>query len=238
MPSAGGEVRGHLEVEHVAGVVLDDVQDAGAAVDRLGRLEHLVGRRRREDLARTCGVEHPAPDETAVHGLMSGAAAGDDADLALHRRVRPHDDFRVVDDPYQVPVSGLHALQRLADDGVGVIDELLHRASSPRGGKWATYRRSIGNLSAQACDALPHGSRDARLPVLRPSTGSRHVLRGMRAQSRGGRAPPDGAGADRTGPGESGDGDPRLLDALDAAGIPRPWRSSAASGGRSAARRN
>jgi hypothetical protein len=44
-PLAGREVCGHLEVEHVARVVLDDVQDARAAVDRLGRLEHLVGRR-------------------------------------------------------------------------------------------------------------------------------------------------------------------------------------------------
>ena len=33
----GHQLGGHLEVHHVAGVVLHDVQDAGAAVDALGR---------------------------------------------------------------------------------------------------------------------------------------------------------------------------------------------------------
>ena len=53
-----GELGRHLEVQDVAGVVLDDVQHAGAAVDGLGRLEHLVGRGRGEDLARARRVEH------------------------------------------------------------------------------------------------------------------------------------------------------------------------------------
>ena len=46
------ELGRHLEVHDVAGVVLDDVHDAGAAVDGLGRRLHLVGRGRGEDLAR------------------------------------------------------------------------------------------------------------------------------------------------------------------------------------------
>src|SRR3954447_12046077 len=50
-PLGGRELRGHLEVHDVAGVVLDDVEDAGAAVDGLRRLVHLVGRRRGEHLA-------------------------------------------------------------------------------------------------------------------------------------------------------------------------------------------
>ncbi len=36
MPSACGQLGRHLEVHDVAGVVLDDEEDAGAAVDRLG----------------------------------------------------------------------------------------------------------------------------------------------------------------------------------------------------------
>ena len=44
---AGDEVRRHLEVEDVAGVVLDDVEDTGAAVDRPSRRLHLVGHRAR-----------------------------------------------------------------------------------------------------------------------------------------------------------------------------------------------
>src|SRR3954449_771083 len=48
---AGRDLRGHLEVHHVAGVVLDDVQHAGAAVDGLRRGVHLVRRGRGEHLA-------------------------------------------------------------------------------------------------------------------------------------------------------------------------------------------
>jgi hypothetical protein len=36
---------GHLEVHHVAGVVLDDVQHTSPAVDVLGGLQHLVRHR-------------------------------------------------------------------------------------------------------------------------------------------------------------------------------------------------
>ena len=57
-PLRGGELGGGLEVEYVAGVVLDDVQDAGAAVDGLGRGQDRVGRRRGEHRARTGRVEH------------------------------------------------------------------------------------------------------------------------------------------------------------------------------------
>src|SRR5439155_21010015 len=72
-----GQLGREPEVHHVAGVVLDDVDDAGTAVDRLGRRQHLVGDGRGEDLAGAGGVEHPAPDEAAVERLVSGAAAGD-----------------------------------------------------------------------------------------------------------------------------------------------------------------
>ncbi len=41
----GGHLGGHLEVHDVAGVVLDDVQHAGAGVDELRGFVHLVGRR-------------------------------------------------------------------------------------------------------------------------------------------------------------------------------------------------
>ena len=44
-PLAAGELGGHVEVHDVAGVVLDDVHHAGAAVDGLRRLDHLIRRR-------------------------------------------------------------------------------------------------------------------------------------------------------------------------------------------------
>src|SRR5262245_16897941 len=68
---AACELGRHVEVHHVACVVLDDVKDAGAAVDGLGRVEHLIGRRRREHLTGARRVEHAKPDEAAVHRLVS-----------------------------------------------------------------------------------------------------------------------------------------------------------------------
>ena len=65
----GGELARHLEVHDVTGVVLHDVQHAGTAVDDLGRLLHLVGRRRGEDLTGACGVKHAESDESAVQRL-------------------------------------------------------------------------------------------------------------------------------------------------------------------------
>ena len=122
------ELGGHLEVHDVAGVVLDDVQHPGAAVDRLGRLEHLVGRGRGEHLARARRVEHAPADEPAVHRLVARAAARDDPDLALHGRVGTDDDVGVVAHPHSVAVRGLDALEGLPDDVVGAVDQLL---SSP-----------------------------------------------------------------------------------------------------------
>ena len=78
----GGHLGGHLEVQDVAGVVLDDVQHAGTGVDELGGFVHLVRCRRREHLTGAGGVEHADADEAAVERLVSGAAAGDETDLA------------------------------------------------------------------------------------------------------------------------------------------------------------
>ena len=82
-PLGLGQLGRDLEVHDVAGVVLDDVQHARAAVDRLGGGQHLVRDRRGEDRARAGGIQHAHADEAAVHRLVAGAAAGDDADLAL-----------------------------------------------------------------------------------------------------------------------------------------------------------
>ena len=71
----GGVLGRELEVHHVARVVLDDVDHSGAAVDRLGRGEHLLRDRRGEDLAGARGVEHALADEAAVQRLVPRAAA-------------------------------------------------------------------------------------------------------------------------------------------------------------------
>ena len=94
-----GELGGHLEVHHVARVVLDDVDDAGAAVDRLRRIDHLIRRRRGEHLSGTGGVEHAHPDEAAVHRLVPRAASRNEGHLALDRGVGPDDVVGVEVDP-------------------------------------------------------------------------------------------------------------------------------------------
>ena len=127
------KVGGHLEVHHVAGVVLDDVEGAGAAVDGLRRGEHLVRRRGGEDLARAGGVEHTRADEPAVHRFVSRAAAGDDRHLAGHGRVGARDPVRVGVDDETAGVRQGDAGEFLPDDVFRPVDELLHRSSSSCG---------------------------------------------------------------------------------------------------------
>ena len=89
------QLGGGFEVEHVAGVVLDQQQHPGAAVDRLAALVHFIRRRRGENFARTGAVEHPFADETAVHRLMAAAAAGQDRHFAHYRRVSAGHERRI-----------------------------------------------------------------------------------------------------------------------------------------------
>src|SRR5205823_5268271 len=90
-PVVVGEFGGHLEVEHVAGVVLHDVQDAGAGVDGLGGGQDLVGHRRGEHLTRAGRVEHAVAHEPAVQRLVPGPATGHQAHLARRRPTGPRD---------------------------------------------------------------------------------------------------------------------------------------------------
>src|SRR5215208_5746478 len=116
----------HLEVEDVACVVLDHVEDARTAINGLGSLEHLLGRGAREDGASAGGVEHPRADVAAVGGLVAGAAAGDEGDLALDRRVRANNDVVLGDDPNEPGMGKAHAAQHVVDDPLGCVDDLLH----------------------------------------------------------------------------------------------------------------
>src|SRR5690606_11814917 len=125
----GGEVGGHLEVEHVARVVLDDVQHARAAVGGLGGGEDLVGDGRGEHLAGAGGVEHAVADEAAVQRFVAGAAAGDQADLA-GGGAAGSDDVAVLGVDGQRGVGGGDPGQRVGEYVVGGVDELLHGSGS------------------------------------------------------------------------------------------------------------
>ena len=132
MPSAAASSAASSKFMHVAGVVLDDVEDAGAAVDGAGGGDDLVRHGRGEDRAGAGGVEHARPDEAGVERLVAAAAAGDEADLAGDRRVAPHDDTAGRVDAQQVGMGEAQPLQRLPHDILGPVDQLLHRALPPR----------------------------------------------------------------------------------------------------------
>ncbi len=86
----------HLEVHDVAVIVLDDEDHPGAGVDGLRRLQHLVWRRRGEDLARAGGVQHAMADETRVQRFVPRSAAGNQRDLALLQPLAAHELVRPV----------------------------------------------------------------------------------------------------------------------------------------------
>ena len=128
-----GQLGGEPEVEPVAGVVLDDQQDAAGGGDRPDRVQHGVDRRGGEDLARHRAGQHarrrrirrgPArarrrrrragPPAGRAHGLDvaadRGGGAGQAGDAGRGER---------------------ESVQGFADDVAGRIDELLHPAHSP-----------------------------------------------------------------------------------------------------------
>ena len=128
-PVVGGQLRGHLEVQDVPGVVLDDVQDPGAPVHGLGSGQDLVRYRRGEHLARAGRVEHPVPHKAAVQRLVPGPAAGHQAHLARRRPTGPRD----------VPVCLVHRQVRMCRSYPGervdqhlirCVNQFLHVSSS------------------------------------------------------------------------------------------------------------
>jgi hypothetical protein len=56
--AAFGHLRRHLEVHHVAFVILDDQDHACALIDRLDRGDDLIRRRRGKDLSWARRVQH------------------------------------------------------------------------------------------------------------------------------------------------------------------------------------
>jgi hypothetical protein len=61
---------------------------------------------------------------------VSRAAARDEPDLALNRRVGPDDHVRVVLDANEVRMGRGDALQFLGDDVLWLVDQFLHVASA------------------------------------------------------------------------------------------------------------
>ena len=117
--------RGHLEVHHVAFIVLDDEQHAGALIDGLRRGDHLVGHGRGEDLAGAGGVEHAWPDEPRVQGLVARAAAGNQRHLAGRQRFAANEMLLIAEHD-EVGVRRREALEALLQHRLRRVEKLLH----------------------------------------------------------------------------------------------------------------
>src|SRR5699024_316527 len=71
------DLPGDAEVQHVTGVVLDDLDHAAARVGRLGGLEHLQRCGAGEHSPGDRDVEHPGAPVAGVRRIVAGPAAGD-----------------------------------------------------------------------------------------------------------------------------------------------------------------
>jgi hypothetical protein len=124
-----GHFRGHLEVHHVAFVVLDDQDDTCACVGRLDGGKDTVGSGRGENRAGNRGIEHPPSDKAGMQGFVARSAAGDECDFGLSRRTALHEAAAGVHRD-QIRVGGGKTVKAFVEDIGDVVDQLLHEASS------------------------------------------------------------------------------------------------------------
>ena len=97
-----GQLPAHVPGRPVAGVVVDDVQDALGGVQHPRGLGNEVDRRSGEDVAWASAVEHALPDDHRVGRLMARPGTLDDRNFVGFGHVRPIDQVvlrLVLEDP-------------------------------------------------------------------------------------------------------------------------------------------
>lgn len=127
------DLRRDLEVQDVAGVVLDDLHDTRTGVGVGGPGGDLQGGGAGEHRARNRDGQHPRADEADVQRLVARPAAADQPDR--HGRERaPRHERRVVVQLDRVRMGQGEASEGLGDQVVGIVDELApgHEARSTR----------------------------------------------------------------------------------------------------------
>ena len=122
----GRHLGGHVEVHDVAAVVPVDIDDALAAMDPPGHVEHGVAARRIEHVADGAAVEQAAADVAEEHRQVPGPAAGGERHLALHRRVGAHDRDRLAGERQLIRMRLDQSVEHLGDEVLGSVDQLLH----------------------------------------------------------------------------------------------------------------
>ena len=81
----------------------------------------------RKDLAHRYGIHHIASHIADKRGLMAGAAAGNDTNLALSDGLRSLEHSGIVRGGYNVTVGLGVALQHILHDILGIVGKHLHR---------------------------------------------------------------------------------------------------------------
>ena len=71
----------------------------------------------------------PLPTKPRVHGFVAAAAARNDADLALDRRVRPHHVGRIEADLENIRMRQGQAVQGFAHHVPRIVDQFFHVVS-------------------------------------------------------------------------------------------------------------
>ncbi len=126
------QLLGHLPRRAIAGVVVDDVQDALRRVQQLRGLVHELDRRAGEDVTGARAVEHALAHDHRVSRLVARAGALDDRDLVITGHVRPIDEVVLRLVLQHAAARELDAGQHLRHELPRIVDELLHAWASCR----------------------------------------------------------------------------------------------------------
>ena len=169
----------HLEIHHIALVILDDEDDARALVDGFHRRRHLVRRGRSEDLSRAGGVQHAEADEARMQRLMSGPASRDQRYLA-RRQGSAANKFPPLADEDDVRMRCCEAIEAFIEQRLVRIEKLLHRSlATPLPG----FKSLIHSLDRHA-ESAGRGVAPCRAPAHRTRGSSRRGRnRSLRASS-------------------------------------------------------
>jgi hypothetical protein len=138
-----------VEVEDVPAVVAVQVQHPRPAVDGLGRLEDLLRAGRAEDVADGDAGAQACPHVPLEQGEVAGAAAGDDADLAGDRRVRP--DQHPMSSPGVFSISGWASRMPSTNSSTNFSGALMIFFMAVRPFMWRRRRERPARRSATAC---------------------------------------------------------------------------------------
>ena len=101
-----------------------------AGVNRLRRLDHLVRRRRGEDLAGASGIEHAEADEARMQRLVPRTAAGNQRDLAGLERAAA-DEFTLGAKQQDIGMGGGETIQAFLEQTEAALkDKDLQQAEA------------------------------------------------------------------------------------------------------------